>query len=63
MTLAELRVIALVRGGRASVNGVPHVPGAEVTCSLCRREIQEGAEVGVGIVSRNVTGSHVICPG
>jgi hypothetical protein len=63
MTLAELRVIALVRGGRASVNGVSHVPGAEVTCSLCRREIQEDAEVVVGIVSRNENVSHVMCPG
>jgi hypothetical protein len=63
MTLAELRQLALVRGGRASINGVPHVPGAEVTCSRCRRRIEEAAEVVVGIVSRNVTVSHTICPG
>jgi hypothetical protein len=63
MTLAELRVVALVRGGRAAVNGTPHLPGSEVYCPMCRQIIKEDAEVSVGIVSRNVTVSHMICPG
>jgi hypothetical protein len=62
MTLAEVRVLALVRGGRCSLNGLPHVPGSEVSCPQCRRQIDESAEVLVGIVSRNVTVSHVVCP-
>jgi hypothetical protein len=62
MTLAQVRVIALVRSGRCSLNGVPHLPGSEISCSCCRRVIEEDAEVAVGIVSRNVTVSHVVCP-
>jgi hypothetical protein len=62
MTLAEVRVLALVRSGRSNLNGLPHVPGSEVACPRCRREIDESAEVLVGIVSCNVTVSHVICP-
>jgi len=62
MTLAELRQLALVRGGRSNLNGVPHVPGSEVFCPRCRGQIDESAEVLVGIVSRNVTVSHVVCP-
>ena len=30
---------------------------------MCRQIIKEDAEVSVGIVSRNVTVSHLICPG
>jgi hypothetical protein len=63
MTLAEVRVLALVRGGRASLNGTPHLPDSEVSCPRCRREIDESAEVAVGIVGRNVTVNHLICPG
>jgi hypothetical protein len=62
MTLAELRQVALVRGGRSNLNGVPHVPGSEVSCPRCRRQIDESADVLVGIVSRNVSVSHVVCP-
>ena len=62
MTLAELRQGALVRGGRSNLNGVPHVPGSEVSCPRCRRQIDESADVLVGIVSRNVSVSHVVCP-
>jgi hypothetical protein len=61
MTLAELRYLALVRGGRASVNGVPHVPGSEVTCPRCWQLIEEASEVVVGIVGRNVTVGHLVC--
>jgi hypothetical protein len=62
MTLAELRQLALVRSGRSNLNGVPHVPGSEVACPQCRRQIDESAEVSVGIVSRNVTVQHLVCP-
>jgi hypothetical protein len=47
---------AVGRGGRSNLNGIPHVPGSEVSCPQCQREIDESAEVGVGIVGRNVTG-------
>jgi hypothetical protein len=62
MTLAELRQLALVRGGRSNLNSVPHVPGSEVSCRQCWREIDEDAEVLVGIVSRHVTVRHLVCP-
>jgi hypothetical protein len=62
MTLAEVRVLALVRGGRCSLNGTPHLPGSEVMCSQCRREVEDDTEVVVAIVSHDVTVSHMICP-
>ena len=62
MVLAEVRMLLLVRSGRCNLNGLPHVPGSEVACPQCRRQIDEGAEVLVGIVSRNVTVSHLVCP-
>ncbi len=37
MTLAELRHDPVWRQGRAVVNGLPYVDGADVLCVVCRQ--------------------------
>jgi hypothetical protein len=44
-TLAELREHLAEAEGRAVVNGLPHVDGAEVDCLMCRRGLEETDEV------------------
>jgi hypothetical protein len=44
-TLAELREHLAEAGGRAIVNGLPFVDGAEVDCYPCRRGIAETDQV------------------
>jgi hypothetical protein len=44
-TLAELRKHLAEAEGRAILNGLPHVDGAEVDCLVCRRGLKETAEI------------------
>jgi len=41
MTLAELRPHLASAQGRAAVNGLPYVDGAEILCHVCRRPISD----------------------
>jgi len=66
-TLAELREHLAEAEGRAIVNGLPFVDGADVACHLCRGGIAETDEVSStegreGLLWR-VTVSHIECEG
>jgi hypothetical protein len=66
-TLTELREHLAEAEGRAVVNGLPHIDGAEVLCFPCRRGIEETDEVvwderREGLLW-NVTVSHIQCEG